>query len=162
MRWLSRCLRRPRPGSVVATLALFLALGGGALAFSGSGTLQKANEIGIAVGTTGDDAEVIRTVAGTANIEAYCNGGTVNLGTKNTSGKTQMRSRRFSNEFDVVGPDPNNTERFEPYSADELVVFHFSPGNGSKAPQASVTVSIDHTGNCATSRVAVINVSTVG
>jgi hypothetical protein len=156
-----RHLRHPRPGSIVATLALFLAAGGGALAFSGSGTLQKENEIGIEAGP-GDPKQVIRTVAGTGTVEASCGAGIVTVGTRNRSGKLQLRARTVGNAFDVGGPDPHFTGRFENYTQDKLVEFHLSPGDGSKAPQASITVSIDYTDNCATTQVAVINVTTVG
>lgn len=158
---LRKRLHRPRPGSVIATLALFLALGGGAFAFSGSGTLQKAHEVGLA-GPTIVDAEVIRTVAGTANVEAYCDGtNTPFIGIRNKSGKPMFVASTASNEFDV-GSLANNSGSFVSFTQDELIDYHLSPAQGSKAPQASITLSLDYTPSCETTRVAVINVSTVG
>jgi hypothetical protein len=65
---LRRITSRITPSGVIATIALFAALGGGyAAAFSGSGTLQKA-----AVADVGTNFEDVRTLTGFGVLRARC------------------------------------------------------------------------------------------
>ena len=153
-------IRRPRPGAIIATLALFLALGGGALAFSGSGTLQKENRIGLPESPA--PAEVIRTIKGIGDVRANCtNTGNPHVLLLNNSGETLVsrldRGSGLSWSNNIAdGSDVNVGIT----SQDQLWQYHLSPADGSKRPQTTVTVAIDRTGDCNTAQVAVINVTT--
>lgn len=68
---LSRFRSRLDFATVASVIAIVAVLGGsGAIAFSGSGTLQKANKLGILNSTT--NFEMIRTLNGIGSVEAQC------------------------------------------------------------------------------------------
>jgi hypothetical protein len=164
MRRLRGHLRRPRPSSIVITIAFFLATGGVGYAVIGSGTLQKENEIGLPGSTNPGvvDAEVIRTIAGVGSIEVFCDtdDDLVYVGVRNKSGEPLQVGIDTGDQLSFHTNLANNSGAFASYSNDEILQVHFSPADGTKAPQADVTVSVDNTGDCNTSQVAVINVTT--
>jgi hypothetical protein len=150
-------VRRLRPSSLAATLAVFLALGGGAYAVTGSGTFQKENEIGIET-----DGELIRAIAGVGTLESDCTGGDPDLTFTNTSGEGLNMWVDTGDTLDVTDGIGNNVEVGVPVASDgdDYVQIHLFPGDGSKAPQADVAVSVRDPDDCATTQVAVLNLTT--
>jgi hypothetical protein len=156
---LRKIIRPPPPGAIVATLALFLALGGGALAFSGSGTLQKENEIGLPESPA--PAETIREIKGIGDIRADCVGDNPRVLLHNSSGKTLVvrLDRGPALSWGDAIADGGNVD-VGIATQDHLYQYHVAPAGTSKRPQASITVAIDSTVDCNTAQVAVINVTT--
>lgn len=152
---------------VVATIALFAALGGGyATAFSGSGTVQKAGKLGLTA--TPQD---VRTLTGIGAIGANCTTGPDELrvslrnnsgqglgltGTDTTGSVTQFAELASSNTFNQVGEVETTGDSGAPVGLN----LHISPVNGTKRPQADVQVTYKHTGNCSTSYVEVLALNT--
>jgi hypothetical protein len=152
--------------NVAATLALFLAAGGAwALAFSGSGKLQKAAATGF-----GDPFENIRTITGVGELQVYCDGSgyaNVVVRLKNESGETL---RVFTKEWNgTVGhfdeselADGEEGAGIGGFGQKGLVRYYVFPADGSKRPQADVTVSVpgQTPGDCDTAQVSVLDVTT--
>jgi hypothetical protein len=165
---LKRLRRHLSPPMVVSMIALFAALGGGyATAFSGSGTLQKANEIGIS--TTG--YETIRTLTEVGSIQAHCD---------NTTGDISVRFHLTGFSMLVTGDggasnpsydyvdnsiDPNFDMAAFPNGVD-VIRYHAIRTSGSKRPQVDVTVTVDSTtqgiGPCVGNQVGVMALNTEG
>jgi hypothetical protein len=155
---------RPSIGSahVIALLALFAALGGGyAVAFSGSGTLQKGAQVDIQTGSF----EPIRTLTGIGSIEATCTGADVAIRFHNASGEdVDLYSTTFSPGSTVsarsdVGSGVDQDFLTLPEGASRLTL-QVVPDDGSKAPQATVQVSTLETAACTTARVTVLALNT--
>jgi hypothetical protein len=139
---------------VVSVIALFVALGGGyAMAFSGSGTLQKG-------GMNLPDANsysVVRTMTGIGEVQGKCfsgSGGTALIRFKNTSGKNLTFSGGGLEGGDPTSPNSVGNGQT---SSDLLVtagsavktgMYHVSPTDGSKSPQANVQVSVEANNGC--------------
>ena len=166
MRRLRRHLRRPRPASIAATIAFFLAASGvGYATVAGSGTFQKENEIGLpgSPDPFNVTTETIRSIAGIGSIEAGCitDDGTVHVGLRNSSGESLQVAMDLGDSLGFESSLPNQAaEVISGIAEDEILQLHAAPADGTKAPQADVTVSVDHTGNCNTTQVAVLNVTT--
>jgi len=162
--------------NVAATLALFLALGAGyAVAFSGSGKLQKATVVGLpSDGTT----KLVRKVTGVADIRASCaddNPDNPSVRVKNTSGHDL---NLFSDK--LIGGSPNvadfeHDSEFEPgektdfplepapaaeTNSGSLLRFYLSKTDGTKRRQADISVTVIDTDDCATSQVSVLALTT--
>jgi hypothetical protein len=143
----------------VATIAFFLAVGGVGYAVTGSGTFQKENEIGI---VQAPSVETVRTIAGTGQINARCEDGQVFVQFKNASGE-ELQARVDTGDTQIVDDSiPNNFSLDQEATAlaDEIYQFHVFPADGSKTPQADITVSASFTGSCSNAQVAVLNVTT--
>ena len=160
-------LRLPSPAMAVATIALFVALGGGyATAFSGSGSLKKSGEIGINNSFPG---ETVRTLPGIGAIRAFCDDGggesfrSTEISLLNNSGETLTAVGELTvgeEEFAVNVPSNNFPGEFlasnHPNDPLDTATFHVSPANGSKRPQADVQVTLDEGNSCANARVSVL------
>jgi hypothetical protein len=162
-------ISRLSPATVISTIALFVALGGGyAMAFSGSGSLQKAAKGG---GISTTQFETIRTITGIGSLQAKCNEftGSLLVRVRNTSGEP-LRSY-----MDVIGSDgPNGTGHFPSAMANnsfdlegghqmgsvDTFRYHIWPDDGSKSPQADMTVSSVRHGLCPISGLAVLVLNT--
>jgi hypothetical protein len=153
-----RILSRINGAYVIATIALFAALGGGyATAFSGSGTVQKGALLDIPNG-----AVTVRSLTGIGAIKASCSGGMPSVAFTNTSGET-LRVGYIglggNNSFDVNGSGDSENLDVEVDNFNTMYV-HLSPRDGSKRPQADVQITALDTNDCATSSVAVLATNT--
>jgi hypothetical protein len=125
----------------MSSIAVFLALGGGyALAFSGSGTLQK----GSATNLTGAQTTV-RTLTGIGVLKARCsdepNGTTVLV--HNSSGE-ELRVKFASDGGGASGDSVianGAIGGFNAVGSPGTTRMHIWPSDGSKAPQADIVVS---------------------
>jgi hypothetical protein len=156
---------------VVGALAIMLiALGGGySLAFSGSGKLQKGNKVGF----TANVDEPIRTIGGIGPLLGNCApAGNMSIRLGNSiAGKHLVTFTDRFDETDSTFVAPSTTgipistvgelEEIGPGTAGVLRV-HVLPTLGSKRPQAKLTVGVVNTGNCSTSQVSVIDLTTEG
>jgi hypothetical protein len=153
---LKQLRRHLNPPLVVATIALFAALGGGyATAFSGSGTLQKGARLGIPFESTD-----IRTLTGIGSIQARCRFGDFELFFKNTSGK-QLRMIGQQASSGTVNSGSTTGDLFND-AASPGTDYHQSiaPIDGSKAPQASIEFQIADANECSDSRITVLALNT--
>jgi hypothetical protein len=78
---------------------------------------------------------------------------------QNTSGETLHIFIDKVDDFDTAELN-NNGARIDAASADTVFKYHVFPADGTKRPQADIAVSVHHTGNCSTSQVSVLNVTT--
>jgi hypothetical protein len=168
---LRKIRRRISPAAVISIIALFAALGGGyATAFSGSGTLQKENEIGLP--SDGTTYETIRSLTGIGSIQATCSGSnppSVKVRLRNTSGEAL---RAFVDEGDGgqnpetlsdAGVANNTNEAGHPANQSNglgRLSYHIWPDDGSKRPQANVAVSVYAPSTCSAAQVAVLALNT--
>jgi hypothetical protein len=153
---------RPRvsPATVIATIALFAALGGGyATAFSGSGTVQK----GALKDIPESDTTIVRSLTGIGNIYAYCPApGQPSIFFINRSGET-LNLYGYSNDD---GPSHQTVDAGVDVFLDSIVTgtnhisVHISPVDGTKRPQADVQISATDTNNCSTSYLTVLALNT--
>jgi len=156
---------------VVGVLAILLiALGGGySLAFSGSGTLQKGNKVGF----TANVDEPIRTIGGIGALLGNCSpGGNMGIRLENSLASKDMVA--FTDRFDEndslfpvarVGIADGNTEELQlvnPAGTAGVLRVHVFSADGSKRPQAKLTVGVVDAGNCSTSQVSVLDLTTEG
>jgi hypothetical protein len=142
---------------VIATIALFAALGGGyAVAFSGSGSLQKGALKNIPPTTA---TPIVRSLTGVGSIHAACinsNPDDVRFYFLNNSGET-LAIRGEGQGHTVPSGDisgdmgTDSTGQF---------VGHISPVDGTKAPQVSLQVSVFDTNDCTTSVIDVLALNT--
>lgn len=154
---LQRIISRVHPATVISTIALFVALGGGyAAAFSGSGSLQKGALKDIPSG-----AVPVLKLTEIGAIKAACSGGSPSVAFKNTSGETLR--------VGLIGQDGNlqfdftngNTDNLDPDVADLNTMYaHISPVDGTKRPQADVQITAFDTNVCANSSVTVLATNT--
>jgi hypothetical protein len=130
---------------VIATIALFAALGGGyATAFSGSGTLQKGGKFNL---TT--SYQSIRTLTGIGDLQARCQLGPerTELRIVNPSGKLlEVRSFRESDGVDafnelLAGPTTDSTWQATSPGGTTIRFHIYSVGSSAKRPQADIVVS---------------------
>ena len=142
---------------VVATIALFVALGGGyAMAFKGSGTLQKGAADSLP--TTFTD---VRSLIGFGVVQARCTGEEVAVRIRNTSSHAiafvgqNLNGNVFSN-----GAQPGDAQVF-PVGEGGLLRLHLSRVNtpGSKA-QVDLTVNADAVDACEFSHARVLALNT--
>jgi hypothetical protein len=133
---------------VISVIALFAALGGGyALAFSGSGSLQKGSATNLTTSFTS-----FRTLTGIGNLQARCATG---------PDRTELRFHNSTSETLVVqgvregdsaflpgaGVDPGgDSTAFSTAAPQETFRFHILPEDGSKAPQADIVVYAEEPG----------------
>ena len=156
-------LRLPSPAMVVAMIALFAALGGGyAMAFSGSGTLQKSALDGLSTYPTFQNA---RTLVGFGTLQASCkdNGSDITYRLDNTT--SSVIEFRAVNELtdnstaDVVGVGEKSTEFDTDHPLGE-VEFHLSKlADGHKA-QVVAWAQNTRTNNCFDENVRVLALNT--
>lgn len=160
---LNRLTSRVSPATVISTIALFVALGGGyALAFSGSGSLQKGSLLGPTSTLTS-----VRTLTGIGEIGAECTSGALEWKFVNTSGETldveEMRGTPGAPDVTRDAIELEDTEDDDTASATghSTIRWHIVPSDGTKSPQADVSVSTDEVaGNCAASRITVLVLNT--
>jgi hypothetical protein len=155
---LKRFRRHLSPPTVVSTIALFVALGGGyAMAFSGSGSLQKGARLGIPFESTD-----IRTLSGIGSIQARCRFGDFELFFKNTSGKQLRMIGQEASSGDVHSGSTTGDLWNDAASPEPGTDYHQSiaPTDGSKAPQASVEFQIRDANDCSDSRITVLALNT--
>jgi hypothetical protein len=162
--WLGRHLNPP---TVIAVIALCVAVGGGyALAFSGSGSLERAKENGI------DDAafENVATLTGIGKLQASCegNGSPILLRFKNTS-NIKLVSRAFGeNAGEYTASSANRsggiTSTVSVGVGAETVHWVLSPASERNDPHAdmsvTVTPSIVGMSSCEQAEVAAIATTT--
>jgi hypothetical protein len=138
---------RISPATVISTIALFAALGGGyASAFSGSGTLQKGALKPI---PTSSSFTQVRSLTGIGSIDARCDTGSAIIRFKNTSGETINVFEEEVDDENLSGGDNvngvvNNGERnlaTTNNAGEALGIVHLVPDDGTKAPQAELLVS---------------------
>jgi hypothetical protein len=136
---------RPSIGSahVIALLALFVALGGGyTVAFSGSGTVQKAKVVGFA--TPG--FKTVRTLTGIGSVKASCDESTDTVSIQITDDATNPPDNMVAHVFresdkedfhfqldSTLTAELKDTHRYHLFRAD---------GSTAKRPQADVVVSV--------------------
>jgi hypothetical protein len=182
-----RLRRHLNPPLVVAVIALFVALGGGyAMAFKGSGTLQKANISGV---PSDGSRRTVRTMTGIGVIEAACASGVAGNPDKrivilfrNTTNKNlvidSLRSHQGQNSvFEVISANagaeigrtlPPIDDMDEPTRSDYTYHWYIQPtrgeghplGGGSKRPQADVQLNVFPSEDCAFHRVAALVLNT--
>jgi hypothetical protein len=153
-----RILSRINSAHVIATIALFAALGGGyAVAFKGSGTLQKAKADGF-----GATKENVRSITGIGQVRASCEGTTMSVDILNTSGETMSMhgwhpGGDFRNNFssgvdsqDMPLTDTNATGRWHVHPLDP----------DQKRPQADIVTSVDGLTSCGFAGLAVMVLNT--
>jgi hypothetical protein len=161
---------------MVAATALVLLGGGYSLALSGTGTLQKENEVGL----TPDAEETIRAIRGIGPLIVQCNtagGGpgqeTLDLEIVNNSAKTLKAYTDRADSANGVMADPATsfansgsgmplTGGLAPDQGDEGVFrVHVFPSDGSKRPQADVIVGYAvGTNACLDAQVSILNLTT--
>jgi hypothetical protein len=148
---LNRFRRHLSPPTVVSMIALFVALGGGyALAFSGSGSLQKGALFGIPGPTTS-----VRSLTGVGAVTADCTVGDIVVQLRN------HRTEQLRYGPNVVIPAHSSTgDLYNDTGGSEDLEFHISPADADKAPQLNVLVRVDDTDNCSTSAVYVLALNT--
>jgi hypothetical protein len=158
---------------VIATIALFAALGGGyAVAFSGSGTLQKGSATGFAEGAPGP-GKIVRTLTGIGSLEAYCHlfspgNPSIHLRLHNASGEQLsvhlIRMQGEGGDTQVsrsTASVANNTFKdldFAQVSGEWEI--HISPTDRSKAPQAKLDVAVVEPNSCQGSAVTALALNT--
>ena len=152
---------RITPSSVIATIALFVALGGGyAVAFKGSGTVQKGALLNIPAEFT-----TVRSLTGIGSIQAACldsNPDVPSIYFRNTSGETlNAFGTGLDGDVELVNVDSGQTVtiRFGVVDRDSINL-HISPVDGGKRPQADVQISAHDTNDCTTSYVTVLVTNT--
>jgi hypothetical protein len=124
---ISKLRKRLNPSLVIATMALFAALGGGyATAFSGSGTLQKANAI-----PTVDTFTDLRTLNGFGTLQHECvtgDGGRVDLRFVNTSSHNMLVFSHSEEEddFDELAVPASTTSTEIQIPVHDLTQIHIS------------------------------------
>jgi hypothetical protein len=149
--------------NVVATMALFAALGGGyAVAFSGSGSLQKGSDLGIS-----SNRETIRSLTGIGSIQAQCQSDQVQVYFENKSGEllTAMGAGVTGGTVEQYGDNVGPGNLLLLFDAGESITtmdLHISPQDGTSRPQASVDITVNETPSCSTSTVRVLAVNTQG
>lgn len=159
---LNATLKRLTYANVISTIALFVALGGGyAVAFSGSGSLQK----GAWVGPPTVGQVTVRSLTGIGALNASCTEGgidTVNLQLTNGSG--EPLSFRWG---DTQGNDggnfvqPNEQEAIEPLVGGQSNLrLHIFPTDGTKRPQASLDINVGGGDDCPEKHVTVLALNT--
>lgn len=161
----------------VALLALFVAIGGGyAMAFAGSGTLQKGAKQGF---EENGDFEQVRSLTGIGAIDASCSGpGTaITVKFRNTTGKHMVwdafRStpgvvpNGFSSMSGSVPPDDYFQTPLVGYSdgsgGDTLFNVTLNPADGTKTPMAHLQIVVwpgEAVSQCGVARVAVLALNT--
>jgi hypothetical protein len=157
-----RLTSRISSAHAIAGLALFFALGSGyAIAFSGSGTLQKGAQVGIQQGSY----ESIRTLTGIGSIQATCTAADVAIRFHNSSGEgLNLYATTFGSASTVSAISDFASGQDEDFVAlpegGSRLSFQVVPDDGSKSPQATVQVSTFETASCATSRVTVLALNT--
>jgi hypothetical protein len=154
-----RILSRINSAHVIATIALFAALGGGyATAFSGSGTVQKGADLNLPSSPT-----VVRSLTGIGSIKAQCVTGDVTIFFENTSGKTlNVFGTGLDENTELADVASGSGNQFVDASVlgTNSINLHISPVNGTKTPQADVQISAKRTNNCTTSYVTVLATNT--
>jgi len=144
-----RILSRLSYANVIATIALFAALGGGyAVAFSGSGTLQKAYFDDFTNPTT--PFTTVRTLTGIGSLQANCaNPGTnpdIDLRIHNTSDRAYGFRISSDDDDSVTGPSgvegDSDSAPFElAPSSDYLHLYVYALRN--KRPQIDIQVNME-------------------
>jgi hypothetical protein len=165
---LERILSRLTYANVVASVALFLALGGGyALAVSGDGKLQKGKVNGI--GTAFED---VRTLTGIGSIQAQCVTGapdpSLSVRLHNTTANAiRYRFLSIDNEGPAVSGGVgiaqanNNSTAFEVAAGEDYVhLYLFSGVADAKQPQANIEIGTREVTDCASSSVSVLALNT--
>lgn len=161
--WLRRHLNPP---TVISVIALCAAVGGGyALAFSGSGSVERAKEVGI----DNSGFEAVATLTGVGKLQASCSGSgsPVSLRFKNTSGKTLVSRSFQENDGNYESAEPQDGELSDTVSVGigaETIHWTLSRAGAAAEPQAdmsvTVTPSIGGVASCAKAEVAVIATTT--
>jgi hypothetical protein len=138
-------------GNVLASLALFVALGGVASAvIGGSGNVKS----GAIKGPTGH-ARTILKMDGVGLVTASCNGGSTGVDFVNTSSRAEEAT------VDLVGSPltsrhlaPGKSYHYGTDSVQDEVRLHVFPSNGADAPQTLLSISILSGADCPHARVA--------
>lgn len=158
--------RHLNPPTVISVIALCVAVGGGyALAVSGTGSLERAKEVGI----TDAGSETVAVLTGIGRLKAGCEGtgSPVSLSFKNTSGGTVVSRSFEENADDFASRELGDGEESVPVAVGvggETIHWVVSPAGAAARPQAdmsvTVTPSIAGSPSCAKSEVAVIATTT--
>jgi len=161
---------RPRLSfaNVISMVALFAALGGGyAVAFSGSGTVQKAGKFGLTSGL-----QNVRTLKGIGGIRASCDepSNNITLRFDNNSGKNlrvdqvDYGSGDGTPGFSFTTPGGGFGDNDVTFN--DVLRWYVHPQDGSKRPQAEIMIgtqennSGDAGSNCTRSSVHVLVLNT--
>jgi hypothetical protein len=149
---------------VVSMIALFAALGGGyAVAFSGSGTLQKSATVYDAVV---ENYVPVRTLTGIGSINARCQTGdtTPELSFTNNSGEDLFLRYLADPHVSASGQlqtnpvDDGQSQELAavPNTSSEVSIRLFPEAGGGKAPQIDGTISIIDSENCSNGGAQVV------
>ena len=141
----NRLLRhRPSPGTVLGTIAVFIALGGGyATAFTGSGSLQKA-----ALDPVSTSFEDARSIKGFGMLEARCDGAETEVEYRfdNTGSNAFIIEATQDGTYqnhDSIGPG-EQSDPYETGGSGATVKFYLWRNQDGAKAQADVTAH--HTG----------------
>jgi len=160
--WFARHLNPP---TVISVIALCIAVGGGyAIAFSGSGSVERAKEVGITPAY-----ETVLVLSDIGRLRAACDGtgSPVTVAFKNTSGRNLV-----SRTFEESAGDYASRELADGETSIGLAIgigaetihWYISPAGGSATPQAdmsvTVTPSIAGSPSCTKAEVAAIATTT--
>ena len=162
----SRLRRHFNPPTVISVIALCIAMAGGyAAAFTGSGSVERAKEVGIRL----SGFETVVTLTDIGKLQASCagTGSPISLRFKNTSPK-RLVSRSFeenSGDYQSAEPDPGEFSSTVSVAVGaETVHWHLSPAGGAGRPQADISVtvtpSIAGEASCSRAEVAIIATTT--
>jgi hypothetical protein len=162
---LDKITSRISSANLLALIALFVVLGGGyALAFSGSGTLQKAGETGI---TSVGPGENIRTLNGYGTLRARCETDTdeINYSLDNTT-SVQINghaTNELDGSFGDLDVDPGHQTFFESNGIQGSIRIHlFKEGATTKS---GVEIVVSNAGpfsnDCTTADVRVMALNTI-
>ncbi|MGI9019867.1 MAG: hypothetical protein ACR2G3_04075 [Solirubrobacterales bacterium] len=154
------------PPTVISVIALCVAVGGGyALAVTGSGSLERAKEVGV----TETGSETIVALTGIGRLKAACEGtgSPVSLSFKNTSGGTVVSRSFEENADDFASGELADGETSVPAAVGvggETIHWVVSPAGAAARPQAdmsvTVTPSIAGSPSCDKAEVAAIATTT--
>jgi hypothetical protein len=143
---------RITPATVISTIALFAALSGGyAVAFSGSGSLQKGAD------TPGAAFTDVRTLTDFGALQHQCNGtgDGVNLRFRNSGSTPLVALDQFGNQWDVPANGVSNV--FGPVAAFQENEIHLTKVSTGKA-QVVINVMVNSNGtDCFATKVAALN-----
>ena len=153
---LKRIGSRLSPATVIATIALFAALGGGyAIAFKGSGTLQKGALRGIPASFT-----TVRSLTDVGAVQVLCEANEVTLLLVNGAGEELLLTGGGTDGPFVSSIESPGGVNFGVESGQEYLNIHVTPADGTKRPQADLDITTVETGSCETSQVTVLALNT--
>lgn len=134
--------------NVMATIAVFLAIGGGVTlaAIGGSGSVKFGGHKGLAF----DSFDTVLTLPGVGKVQAQCSKGTF-VRFKNTSGKTLHVTAHDVADDDFSGeavPDNGSLQVLSGPDLAETIRFQAFRAGGDGTPAADITVGAKWVASC--------------